>query len=78
MGEVLPLPRVGEVFDDARGGERTMRVSHHPETGLVVISIWTGATCRASFQLPADQVSRLVGLLGSVDESPAPEAAQAS
>jgi len=65
MGEVLPLPRTGEVFDDARGGERTMRVSHHPERGLVVVSIWTGANCRASFQLPADELPTLVTLLGS-------------
>jgi hypothetical protein len=63
MGELLPLPRVGDVFSDARGADRTMRVSHHPEHGIVVISIWTGGRCRASFQVDGDELPRLALLL---------------
>jgi hypothetical protein len=66
MAEVVPFPRSGELFSDARGSERTMRVSHHPEHGLVVVSLWRGPTCRASFQLPVDDVARLSELLGSL------------
>lgn len=73
MGELLPLPRVGDVFDDARGGDRTMRVSHHQERGILVISIWSGGTCRASFQVAADEVPRLALLLGyAAAEKPLP------
>ncbi len=64
---VLPLPRVGEIFVDARGANRSMRVSHHPDRGLVVVSLWTGPTCRASFQLSADDAARLHRLLGTVE-----------
>jgi hypothetical protein len=66
MAEVLPLPRLGELFLDARDGDRTMRVSHHPERGVVVVSLWSGLRCRASFQLPIDEVARLSDLLGTV------------
>jgi hypothetical protein len=59
-----PVPRIGDMFIDARGDERMMRVSLHPERGVVVVSLWAGATCRASFQLPADDASRLAQLLG--------------
>ncbi len=64
---VLPLPRIGEIFLDARGPDRTMRVSHHPDRGLVVVSLWSGMTCRASFQLSADDAARLHRLLGAVE-----------
>src|SRR3712207_4401221 len=64
---VLPLPRVGEIFLDARGADRTMRGSHHPERGMVVISLWSGPTCRASFRLSAGDAARLHRLRGSVE-----------
>jgi hypothetical protein len=66
MADLLPLPRLGESFVDARGGERSMRVSRHEEHGLVVFSIWAGQSCRASFQLPLDEAIRLSELLDSV------------
>jgi hypothetical protein len=55
------------MFIDARGDGRTMRVSLHPERGVVVLSLWAGTTCRASFQLPLDDATRLVDLLGPED-----------
>ena len=48
MADLLPLPRLGESFVDARGGERTMRVSVHSEQEVVVFSVWAGQSCRAS------------------------------
>jgi hypothetical protein len=75
MGEVLPLPNPGEVFDDVRDNGRTMRVSHHAEVGVVVVSLWAGGLCRASFRLRTDDLPRLMTVLGEVDLSaPAPEA----
>jgi len=58
-----PVPRIGDMFLDARGDERSMRVSLHPERGLAVVSLWAGTTCRATFQLPLDDASRLSDLL---------------
>jgi hypothetical protein len=76
MGDLLPLPRVGDIFNDARGGDRTMRVSHHPERGIVVVSIWAGGTCRASFQVAGEDVARLAMLLGFAAAEKAPLAAE--
>ena len=69
MADLLPLPRLGESFVDDRGDDRTMRVSVHPERGLVVFSIWAGTTCRASFRLPLDEAIRLSEVLEAVVES---------
>jgi hypothetical protein len=65
MADVLPLPARGDVFTDERGRERTMRVTPHPERGVVVVSIWFGGVCRASFQLPAAEAPKLAALLTS-------------
>jgi hypothetical protein len=65
-----PLPSRGEVFLDARGDDRSMRVSWHPEAGLVVLSLWRGNVCAASFRLAAEEVPALVSaLLDSVTSS---------
>jgi hypothetical protein len=66
MADLLPLPRMGESFVDARGENRSMRVSLHPESGFVVFSMWSGLSCRASFQLPLDEAIRLSDVLASV------------
>jgi hypothetical protein len=66
MADILPFPRLGELFIDVRGEDRTMRVSLHPDRGVVVVSLWAGTTCRASFQLPLTEAVRLSEVLGSV------------
>jgi hypothetical protein len=66
MGEVRSMPVRGDVFADARGGDRTMRVSHHVDQGVIVLSLWLGPVCRASFRLVADDVDRLVAALSGV------------
>ena len=63
MRTTARLPAVGEVFLDARGGGRAMRVSWHAEAGLVVLSLWRGRMCAASFRLPVDEVPDLIELL---------------
>jgi hypothetical protein len=66
MGELLPMPRVGDVFSDVRAADRTMRVSWHAEAGdggQVVVSLWSGRDCRASFRLPVADVPRLIETL---------------
>ncbi|MER7273359.1 hypothetical protein ABT369_02770 [Dactylosporangium sp. NPDC000244] len=59
MGELVALPKSGDVFEDRRGGDRTMRVTGHPERGTVVVSLWVDKICRASFQLAEDDLPRL-------------------
>ena len=63
MAEVSPLPIRGEVVVDARGGARALRVSWHPEHGLVVLSIWRGDTCAATVQVDSTEVPHLVDVL---------------
>ncbi|GAA1030278.1 hypothetical protein GCM10009557_21690 [Virgisporangium ochraceum] len=58
-----PVPRIGDMFMDARGDDRTMRVSLHPDRGIAVVSLWAGTTCRSSFQLPLEDAARLADLL---------------
>jgi hypothetical protein len=63
MHSASPVPREGEVFLDARGGSRTLRVSRHDEAGVVVLSLWRGGVCAGTFRLPADEVPDLVAAL---------------
>jgi hypothetical protein len=67
MGEVLPMPTVGDVFSDVRGDDRTMRVSYHQDRGVVVLSLWAGTVCRGSFRLATDDMGRLVALLSGIE-----------
>ncbi|WP_432984494.1 hypothetical protein [Dactylosporangium sp. CA-233914] len=59
MGELVPLPKSGDVFEDRRGGDRSMRVTCHPQRGTVVVSLWVDKICRASFQLAERDLPRL-------------------
>ena len=63
MHPVRPLPATGEVFLDARGSRRALRVSWHSEADVVVLSLWTGGTCSGSFRLPVEDVPDLIDLL---------------
>ncbi|WP_420116600.1 hypothetical protein [Micromonospora sp.] len=72
MGEVLPMPSFGDLFTDTRGDDRTMRVSYHPERAAVVLSLWSGTTCRGSFRMALDDVSRLRAVLAEIEASSTP------
>jgi hypothetical protein len=68
MNAARPLPAVGSIFLDARGDERALRVSWHPEADLVVLSLWRDNVCAASFRLAVDEVPDLIALLrGGLD-----------
>jgi hypothetical protein len=65
-----PLPSTGEVFLDARGDGRALRVTRHPQSGLVVLSLWRDGSCVGTFRLPVEEVPDLVEvLLGGLREA---------
>ncbi|GAA0941998.1 hypothetical protein [Actinocorallia libanotica] len=57
------LPRSGEVFFDARGDGRALRLSWHPDVDLVVLSLWNRETCTTTFRLPAAELGALIEVL---------------
>jgi hypothetical protein len=63
MASARPLPATGEIFLDARGGDRALRVSWHHEKELVVLSLWRDNVCSGSFRLAVDEVPGLIALL---------------
>jgi hypothetical protein len=63
MGAVRPIPQLGGVVPDARGGGRALRVSWHGEDGLVVLSLWDGPRCTGTVRVAATDVPALVEAL---------------
>ena len=61
--QVTPLPAAGEVFIDARGFGRALRVTWHGEADLVVLSLWHGGMCSGTFRLPVAEVPDLIDVL---------------
>ena len=57
------IPRTGKVFLDPRGEDRSMRVTWHQESQLVVLSLWRDNVCAGTFRLAADEVPDLIALL---------------
>lgn len=55
------LQAARHLFVDRRGGG--MRVSTHPEHGVVVLSLWRGDRCVGTFQLEPDEAARLAAVL---------------
>lgn len=54
------MPKQGDVFFDHTRPERSLRLSRHPDAGVVVLSIWNGGVCQATFQLPGHQAAAFV------------------
>jgi len=50
-------------FTDARDDGRRMEVSWHPDELLVIVSLWHGSVCRATFRMPVEQAPDLVETL---------------
>jgi hypothetical protein len=65
MATARPLPATGEIFLDARGDGRALRVSWHYDSDLVVLSLWRDNVCAGSFRLPVDEVPKLIDVLRS-------------
>jgi hypothetical protein len=63
-------PRTGSVFLDPRGEDRSLRVTWHQESQLVVLSLWRDNVCAGTFRLAAEEVPDLIALLRSgLDEA---------
>lgn len=78
MGAVRPIPQLGGVVEDARGRGRALRVSWHPEDGLVVLSLWDGPRCTGTVRVAAADVPALLDALriGLPDEAEPPPPVQ--
>jgi hypothetical protein len=50
-------------FDDERRAGRRLGVTSHPDHGLVVLSMWSGETCTATFRMPMTDAARMIGAL---------------
>lgn len=53
----------GDVFLDARGNGRAMRLSWHPEADVVVLSLWREETCAGTFRMPQEDVGPFIDAL---------------
>ncbi len=64
-GEVTisPLPRHGDVIVGRDVTGRTLRISGHPDSGRVVLSIWQDTVCRATLRLSPEDVPQFVEML---------------
>ncbi len=64
---IVALPRADGIrrqwFADARDDGRRMEVSWHSDEGLVIVSLWHGSICRATFRLPVEQAPALIQTL---------------
>ncbi|MGA8978052.1 MAG: hypothetical protein WB473_02945 [Pedococcus sp.] len=60
---ISPLPRHGDVVVGRDVAGRTLRISGHPESGRVVLSIWQDTVCRATVRLLAEDVPAVVEML---------------
>lgn len=63
--QARPLPTSGSVLVDARGGDRALRVTWHPEAEMVVLSLWRENVCAGSFRIPAADVPALISTLAA-------------
>ncbi|GAA3226965.1 hypothetical protein [Actinocorallia longicatena] len=63
MSSATPLPKTGEVFFDARGDQRAMRLSWHPDADVVVLSLWNQGTCVATFRLASTEITPFIEAL---------------
>lgn len=62
---VAPAPRHGDVLLGRDVAGRALRVSAHPESGRVVLSIWQESRCLATLRLAPEDVPDLLKSLGA-------------
>jgi hypothetical protein len=63
VGELDLLGTVDQWFADPRSPSRRMRVRWHDEQRLVVLSLWHGSECTATFRLATAEAARLISAL---------------
>jgi hypothetical protein len=62
----------GEVFLDARGQGRALRLTWHHEADVVVLSLWRDRMCAGTFRLSTADVNEFVdALVEGLREAPA-------
>jgi hypothetical protein len=61
VAEVHELPTGRALFVDERG--RGLRITWHPEAGMVNLSMWRDDRCVETFRLSLAEVPALVGFL---------------
>ena len=59
----IALPKPGRWVWDARDRTRALRVSTHPEQGLLNLSVWRDDVCVGTVKLRPDEASGLVSAL---------------
>ena len=63
-----------EWFNDARDSGRRMEVSWHRDEQIVIVSLWQGSLCRATFRMPIadapDAIRVLADALGDAASGP--------
>ena len=70
MATVRPLPPTGSVHLDARGADRSLRMTWHHEAQVVVLSLWRDNVCTGTFRLSADEVPDVIAMLrAGLDEA---------
>jgi hypothetical protein len=60
---VSPIPRHGDVVVGRDVAGRMLRISGHPDSGRVVLSIWQDTVCRATVRLAPEDVPHVVEML---------------
>ena len=70
---VFPAPTRGVVLDGLDTPGRALRVSSHPELGLIVLSIWQDERCVATVRVAEADVPDLVRALADALLAPAPD-----
>lgn len=63
---VTPVPRLGDVVVGRDGVGRVLRVSAHPSSGRVVLSIWQDGACMGTVRLAREDVDALATMLGGL------------
>jgi hypothetical protein len=75
MGQIVtPLPSIGEVIPGQDVAGRSLRISGHPESDRVVLSIWQDGRCLATVRVArADLPDLTHALVSSAITAPEPD-----
>ena len=68
------MPRIGDVVVGADAVGRVLRVSAHPSSDRVVLSIWQDGVCLGTLRLAGEDVPHLVAVLTAAADAGCPAA----
>jgi hypothetical protein len=72
--KVAFMPRQGGWHVDPKRPGHYLRVSGHPEAGIVTLSVWRGEHCIVTHEIPTSDIPDVIGLLAkalvSADDAP--------